>query len=245
MTFHRPCHRSSVATNAYTLTPAIGYSIAFHRPCHRRCSIPSYSPERWKRPRARISPRIRSSCAVAPLGSNPSRQTSAKRLMLTSERAFGRVANQDFNTSPNSLGTSAHVCDGGGKDLLIGTSVLNLEISSRLDRTSIRQGIISRLKINIGYPVCFPPSDGLLDHRLNRLILQRNQRCNSLCADQMVASRARRNANGWRNPVRHRPERTRVGVWVPRKTRAPAICDPICILSRPRFPNPCHQCARR
>ena len=44
MTFHRPFHRSSTASIAYSNAPANGHSIACHHPFHRRCSIP---PHPW------------------------------------------------------------------------------------------------------------------------------------------------------------------------------------------------------
>jgi len=42
MTFHRPCHRSSNASIAYSIAHTNGYSIGCYRPCHRRCSIPPH-----------------------------------------------------------------------------------------------------------------------------------------------------------------------------------------------------------
>jgi hypothetical protein len=42
MTFHRPCHRSSIAAIGYAIGYAIAPAIAFHRPCHRVCSIPPH-----------------------------------------------------------------------------------------------------------------------------------------------------------------------------------------------------------
>jgi hypothetical protein len=242
MTFHRPCHRSSVATNAHVLAPAIGYSIGYHRPCYRRCSIPSYSPKRWKRPRARISPRIRSSCAVAPLGSNPSRQISAKRSNHSSEGVCTRVANQAFNTSPNSLRTCERGCDEDGRDLLIGTSVLNSAIPGWLDRTSIRQSYTSGVKINIDLVASGYQSRS---HGCHKLLLRLAFRHHHHVTSALRQSDRRRNAWSLAQPskasTRKNPGR---GVGAPENPRSRDM-RPICILSRPALPNPCHQCARR
>jgi hypothetical protein len=109
MTFHRPCHRSSSASIAYDIAHAIAATIGCHRVFHRWCSIPSHSPERWKRSRVRIPPGFERRSADAALTFKTSRQAEPKTSTITAERPFRRVANQGLNTSLISLGTCDRV----------------------------------------------------------------------------------------------------------------------------------------
>jgi hypothetical protein len=116
------------------------------------------------------------------------------------DRVCTRGVNQVFSTRSTSLRTCEQGCDGVGIDLLSGTSALIFRNCGQHDHASIRRGSVSRVKINIGYPVCFPPSNDLQASRFNRLILLRYSHDKPLSDDHRVTSRARLNANGWRNP---------------------------------------------
>jgi len=168
----------------------------------------------------------------------PDHQAIANQTTSTAGRVFARGANQAFNTSLNSLRTCEQVSDEASRELLSGTSALIFRNCGRLDHTSIRRRSVSRVKINISHPTCFPPSNDLQAGRFNRLILLRYSQGKPLCADHRVANRARRNANAWRDPLEGVGQKTRGVCRVARKIARSAYMRPPCNFSRPRLPNP-------
>jgi hypothetical protein len=160
--------------------------------------------------------------------------------------------------------TGAQQCGEGLRDLLIGTNVLISEISSRVDRTSFRQGVISGLKINRlaidiadtvqtrdhAFSQCsaikaVSYADSVIDNHVRGIYARALSRPLTLLEADARARSSQAKRQGWAQPLEAFGSNVPGGMGGGGENPRARNRRPPCNLSRPALPNPCHQCVRR